>query len=96
MALPEMAGKGAGGSGSVSSRIRRVFVMILLPELAGDQVCGRPVAARASVRAPEGPLEESPESFGRLQEALWRLQRGLGRLQEVLVGFVLGCEEILR
>ena len=38
--------------------------MIVLPEFAGDQYWGRPVSARASVRAPEGPLEESPESFG--------------------------------
>ena len=62
-------------------------MMIKLLEVAGDQFRRRPVSARASVQAPEGPLEESPESFGRLQEALWRLQRGLGRLQEVLEGF---------
>ena len=69
--------------------------MIMLPEVAGDQFLGRPVSARASVWAPESPLEESPENFGRLQEALWRLQRGLERLQEVLEGFLLGFEEIL-
>ena len=44
---------------------------------------------------PEGLLEESPESFGWLQEALWRFQRGLGRLQEVLEACLLGFEEIL-
>ena len=44
----------------------------------------------------------SPESGGnprnipaRLQEALWRFQRCLGRLQEVLEVFLVGFEEIL-
>ena len=41
MALPEMSGKVAGGFRNVSNRIRKKnyddFVMIVLPELAGDQ-----------------------------------------------------------
>ena len=48
---------------------------------------GEAKAGRAPGRAPESPLEERPESFGRLEEGLWRFQRGLGRLQEVLEGF---------
>ena len=94
MALPESSGKVAEGFRRVSMRIRRDlgiysndFVMIVLPEVARDQFFGQPVSARASAWAPEVPLKAFPESSGCLQEALWRLQRGLGRLQEVLWGF---------
>ena len=44
------------------------------------------MSARAGARAPESPLEEGPESFGRLEEGLWRFQRagevagGFGRV----------------
>ena len=38
---------------------------------------------------------ESRIILERLQEALWRFQRCLGRLQEVLEAFLLGFEEIL-
>ena len=42
-----------------------------------------------------GSLESGGESrniLERLQEALWRFQRCLGRLQEVLEGFLLGSD----
>ena len=86
MELPEKSGKVAAGFGTVSITIRRDlvisyddFVMIVLPEVARDQFEVPPVYAR--------PLEGSPVCVGQLQEALWRFQRCLGRLQEVSEGF---------
>jgi len=47
---------------------------VMLSEIARDQFRGRPVSTRAGAQALESLLEEGPESFGQLQEALWRFQ----------------------
>ena len=88
MALQETSGKVAGGFRRVSMRIRRNLVMIF------DDCAAGPGYRQGPVLRPAGPVVRVPETgvqsrniLARLQGALWRFQRALGRLQKVLEGF---------
>ena len=81
--------EGAVGSsekhpGSFKCKENEKLVMILHSNVAGNRrgPVLRPAGLRARGRL--GPLEESPDSSGRLQEVLWRFKEALGRLQEIL------------
>ena len=64
------------------------------PKVGWRMVLGRQKSPGTSFEAGRTPRARAPGRrrvlqgpFGRLQEALWRFQRALGRLQEVLEGF---------
>ena len=82
MALPGSSGKVAGDFGSFNSKENQKLLMLLHNNAAGNR--WGPILRPAGLRA-RG--QGTPQSFGRLQEALWRFQGAMGKLHVVLEGF---------